>query len=86
MENQLHLMYENPLNPAEVLIRHFITWRALTSFVWDNEIKTLQVKNDNGDTIVSIRMFKQGIPERERFEIKYYSDHHVPQSLLSIFS
>lgn len=86
MKNQLHLLYENPLNTAEVLIEHFITWRALTSFVWDNEIKTLQVKTDNGDTILSVRCFKQGIPARERFEIKYYSDNHVPQSLLSIFS
>lgn len=81
MKNQLHLMYENPLNPAEVLIEHFITWRALTSFVWDNEIKTLQVKNDDGNTMVSIRYVKPGITE-----IKYYSDYHVPQSLLSIFS
>lgn len=80
MKNQLHLTYEDPSN-KKVKVTHFITWRALTAFIWDNKILECQVNNDT-EAMVRVRY----IPTRDRYKIELYSGYNVPASFLTLFS
>lgn len=81
MDNMLHLMYEDPKD-KKVKVQRFITWRALSAFIWDHELKDLQVNNDEGVSMVRVRF----IPQRERFRIELYSGFTIPASFLAQFN
>lgn len=81
MSNLLHLIYEDPAD-KKVKSTHFITWRALTSFIWDNKLEELQVTNDDGDPMIRVRY----IPPKDKFKIEYYSGFNVPASFFALFS
>jgi hypothetical protein len=80
MKNMLHLVYEDPID-KKMKTQHFITWRALTSYIWDNKIHECQVSNDAGDAIVRVRY----IPTRDKYKLELYSGFTIPASFISQF-
>lgn len=80
MSNQLHLLYEDDKKKVHAI--SFITWRALSSYIWENHVRSFQINNDAGDTIIRVYY----LPGKNTCKVEYYTNHIPPASFLAQIS